>query len=130
MTDIDVSTLPDPVNMNTANMPAVLSTVSGCIHMRHKLDLVASNTSYKYFILEVIQTKFTVRWLFHVLLQYVTDKFCGIRNGVASTALNDLLFHNEGQFLTCLFFTHCRRNNGHLDSHMIDVSVTLQLLPH
>jgi hypothetical protein len=125
MAYIDVSTLSDPANVNTAKMPAVLSTISGPMHMRRELGLVASNTSYKYFIPEVIQ----VRWISHVPLQYLTDKFCGIRNGAASTVLNDLSTHDGQQFSTLLSFTHCRRNNGCFDSHMIDVSVVLQLSP-
>ncbi|KAJ6614835.1 hypothetical protein B0H10DRAFT_1718401, partial [Mycena sp. CBHHK59/15] len=53
-----------------------------------ELGLVASNASY--IVPEAIRKKFIAGWDSHVPLQYLTDKFCGINNGTATKALNDL----------------------------------------
>ncbi|KAJ7120593.1 hypothetical protein C8R43DRAFT_900594, partial [Mycena crocata] len=50
--------------------------------------LVASNASY--ITPEAIRKKFIQGWTTHVPLQYLTDKFCGLNNGTAARALNDL----------------------------------------
>ncbi|KAJ7679832.1 hypothetical protein B0H17DRAFT_848604, partial [Mycena rosella] len=50
--------------------------------------LVASSASS--LIPEAIRKKFIAGWDSHVPLHYLTDKFCGLNNGVAARALNDL----------------------------------------
>lgn len=70
--------------------PSAAVALSGTGRKRpaRELGLVASNASY--IVPEAIRKKFVAGWDSHVPLQYLTDKFCGINNGTATKALNDL----------------------------------------
>ncbi|KAJ6599644.1 hypothetical protein B0H10DRAFT_2231130 [Mycena sp. CBHHK59/15] len=76
--------------MFSSGNPSATVALSGTGRKRpaRELGLVASNASY--IVPEAIRKKFIAGWDSHVPLQYLTDKFCGINNGTATKALNDL----------------------------------------